>query len=82
MAESEIARLRARIKAESEAGQLALTGLAAGTAQHQFITTKMENLAGVVQGLIEEFGAEGAKDLIAQAMEEAVHGDNLPSNHT
>lgn len=68
MAESEIARMRAQIDAEERAGQLALTG-PAHTSSHRFITARMENLAGVVQGLIEEYGTEGAQALIVQAME-------------
>lgn len=68
MAESEIARMRARIDAEERASQLALTGLAQ-VSPHRFITARMEHLAGVVQGLIEEYGKEGAQALIVQAME-------------
>lgn len=72
MAESEIARMRIRLDAEQEAGRLALAGPAYGTAQHQFIEAKMERLAGVVKGLIDEFGEEGAKRLIIEAMEREV----------
>lgn len=79
MAESEIARMRARIDAEERASRLALTGLA-HTSPHRFITARMEHLAGVVQGLIDEFGAEGAQDLIVQAMErEASWEQTLPT---
>lgn len=69
MAESEIARMRRYIDAEYEAGRLALAGPAYGTAQHQFIEAKMERLAGVVKGLIDEFGEAGAKSRIVEAME-------------
>ncbi len=41
---SEVAQLIKCIREEYEAGQQALFGLAAGTAQHQFITAKMENI--------------------------------------
>lgn len=68
MAESEVARIRVQIDAEERASQLALTG-PAYTSPHRFITARMEHLAGVVQGLIDEYGAEGAQTLIVQAME-------------
>ncbi len=55
MAGSEVALLRGQIVAEYLAAQWGLTGLAYGTAQHTFITTRMENmernreaLAGIV----------------------------------
>lgn len=72
MAESEIAQVRRRIDAEHEAGRLALAGPAYGTAQHQFIEARMEHLASVVAGLIEEFGPQGAQVLIVAAMEREV----------
>ena len=43
MAESEVARLRRQIAAEYQAATRGLTGLAI-TAQHAFITARMENL--------------------------------------
>jgi len=42
--DSEVARLLARFRAEYEAAQWGLSGLAFGTSQHKFITTKMENM--------------------------------------
>lgn len=41
---SEVARLLSQISAEYEAAQRGLTGLAYGTSQHEFITTRMENM--------------------------------------
>lgn len=41
---SEVARLLAQISAEYEAAQRGLTGLAFGTSQHSFITSKMERM--------------------------------------
>ncbi len=41
---SEVARLLAMISDEYEAAQRGLTGLAYGTSQHEFITTRMENM--------------------------------------
>ena len=42
---SEVARLMQQIDAEYEAGRQALHGPALGTAQHAFITRRMENMA-------------------------------------
>ncbi len=41
---SEIARLRQRIAQEYEAAMRGLSGLAAGTASHEFITRRMEQM--------------------------------------
>ena len=41
---SEVAQLLARISAEYEAAQQGFSGLAMGTARHDFITTRMENM--------------------------------------
>jgi hypothetical protein len=44
MSQSEIAQLRAQIADEYEAAQRGLQGLAHGTAQHKFITQRLENM--------------------------------------
>lgn len=44
MNESEVARLLAQINAEYEAAEQGLTGLAAGTAQHAFMTARTEHI--------------------------------------
>lgn len=54
MAESEIARLMRRITLEHEAAQYGLTGLALGTARHDFIIARMERGAERILQLIEE----------------------------
>jgi hypothetical protein len=41
---SEVARLLSQISAEYEAAQRGLSGLAYGTARHEFITARMENM--------------------------------------
>jgi hypothetical protein len=41
---SEVAQLLAQISAEYEAAQRGFSGLALGTARHDFITTRMENM--------------------------------------
>jgi hypothetical protein len=42
--DSEVTRLLSRFRAEYEAAQWGLSGLAFGTSQHKFITAKMENM--------------------------------------
>jgi hypothetical protein len=42
--DSEVAHLLALFRAEYEAAQSGLSGLAFGTSLHKFITTKMENM--------------------------------------
>ncbi len=54
MAESEIASLMQRIDLEREAAQQGLTGLAYGTARHDFITARMERGAERILLLIQE----------------------------
>jgi hypothetical protein len=44
MSQSKIAQLKQQIIAEYEAAERGLQGLAYGTAQHQFITARMENI--------------------------------------
>ncbi|GCE29457.1 hypothetical protein KDA_49410 [Dictyobacter alpinus] len=43
--ESEVTRLLNQIKAEYEAAQNGLYGLASGTSQHAFITARMEHMS-------------------------------------
>ncbi len=45
MEQSEIARLLQQIDLEYSAAREALTGLACGTARHDFITARMERLS-------------------------------------
>jgi hypothetical protein len=54
MAESEVASLMQRIDLEREAAQLGLTGLAYGTARHDFITARMERGAERILQLVQE----------------------------
>ncbi len=54
MAESEVASLMQRIDLEREAAQQGLTGLAYGTARHDFITARMERGAERILLLIQE----------------------------
>ncbi len=54
MAESEVASLMQRIDLERAAAQQGLTGLAYGTARHDFITARMERGAERILLLIQE----------------------------
>ena len=54
MAESEVASLMQRIDLEREAAQQGLTGLAYGTARHDFITARMERGAERILQLVQE----------------------------
>jgi len=49
---SEVARLRQQITLEYEAAQRGLTGFSQGTAQHQFITARMEQMEKLHEDLI------------------------------
>ncbi len=64
--QSEVARLMHQIQMEHEAAQRALYGLAQGTAQHEFITARMENIGRCGEQLKHVVGdaAEGARLLI------------------
>ncbi len=53
---SEVARLLAQISAEYESAQRGLTGLAYGTAKHEFITARMENMSQLHSELHEIVG--------------------------
>ncbi len=65
---SEIARLKAQIEAEIQAAQLALYGAALGTAQHQFITRRMERMGILHEELKELVGEEESVRLLVQVM--------------
>jgi hypothetical protein len=62
--QSEIARLRQQYEAEYEAAQRGLTGLAIGTARHDFITRRMEQMQRCVQDLTDLVGVQQASVLL------------------
>ena len=68
---SEVARLRAQIAREHEAASWALTGLAQGTAQHWFITRRMERIGEHQQRLSALIGEQASIALIAAVMEKS-----------
>lgn len=77
---SDVARLLARIQDEYVAATRGLSGIATGTAQHQFITTKLERMERLHQELRTHVG-EHAIVLIAQTLD-ASPGDASPHPET
>ena len=61
---SEVAQLLRQIDREYEAAQRGLTGLAYGTAQHDFINARMERVAICHEQLATQVGEEEATRLI------------------
>jgi hypothetical protein len=68
---SEIARLREQIAREHEAACWALTGLAVGTAQHWFITRRMEHIGVHQQRLSELIGEQASMALVVAVMDDS-----------
>jgi hypothetical protein len=69
MSQSEIANLRRQIEAEYTAGQQALSGLAYGTSQHQFITQRLENMERCRKELVVLVGADEASKIFIEALD-------------
>jgi hypothetical protein len=65
---SEVARLLTHIREEYEAAQRGLSGLAAGTSQHAFITAKMENI-GTLHSQLHDLVGDAAIAMIAEQFE-------------
>lgn len=66
---SEVMHILAQIQAEYESGMRGLTGLASGTARHEFITARMEHMGHLhheLQGLV---GEQNAIVLLVHALE-------------
>jgi hypothetical protein len=69
MSQSEVARLLQEIELSYQAAKNGMHGLAEGTAQHAFITAKMERIEEHRESLVKLVGAEQAMELITQALE-------------
>jgi hypothetical protein len=67
---SEVARLRQRIAQEYEAATRGLTGLAYGTAKHEFITRRMEQIGSCHETLKHLVGEQEATRMLAETLEE------------
>jgi hypothetical protein len=76
--QSEIARWRQQYEAEYEAAQRGLTGLAFGTARHDFITKKMENMQHCIQELTKMVGPQQTSVILWG--EATTQASTLPAN--
>ena len=74
---SEVARLMRQISEANEAAYQALYGLAQGTAQHTFITARMERMGEYHEQLVELVGEHEAALLVCRALD----GDGEASMH-
>ena len=68
---SEVAQLRQRIHLEYEAAQRGLSGAAQGTAQHAFITKRLENMADHHRALQQLVGGHEATRILVEVLEDA-----------
>ena len=66
---SEVARLLRQIAEEYEAAQRGLTGIAFGTARHDFITARMENM-GQLHGQLQSLVGDIAVEMIAEKLKD------------
>ncbi|MEO8971869.1 MAG: hypothetical protein ABI406_09765 [Ktedonobacteraceae bacterium] len=71
MSQSEIARIRQQIELEQQAAWLGLYGLAQGTAQHEFITAKMEHIWNLRDTLVPLVGEDEASRMMCESCERA-----------
>jgi hypothetical protein len=65
---SEVAYIKQKIRAEYEAAQRGLSGLSSGTARHDFIQAKTENIGKYHEELAALIGPEEAIALIANTI--------------
>jgi hypothetical protein len=68
---SEVALLMQQIEQEYEAGKSAVYGIALGTAQHEIITRRMENMARHMEKLRATVGEEVALQLMIEWQDKA-----------
>ena len=66
---SEIARLRQRIAEEYEAAMRGLSGLASGTATHEFINRRMEHMGACHETLKQLVGEQEATRILAETLQ-------------
>lgn len=69
MGQSEVAHLLQQIDLEYGAARAALTDLACGTAQHEFITARMERLSFYHEELSQQVGTQEAARLLMERLE-------------
>jgi hypothetical protein len=66
---SEVAQIMAQIQAEYESSVCGLSGLASGTARHEFITARMERIGQLHSDLRDLVGEQHATGLLVNALE-------------
>ncbi|MEO7021474.1 MAG: hypothetical protein ABI234_15075 [Ktedonobacteraceae bacterium] len=69
MGQSEITRLLQQIDLEYSAARQALTGPALGTAQHEFITARMERLTLCHEQLSQQVGTHEASRMLVERLD-------------
>lgn len=72
MGESEVVRLRRQIELELEAAQRGLSGLALGTARHEFIRRRMERVGMYQDKLAMVVGEDAADRMVYAIYNEAI----------
>ena len=68
MLQSKVAQVRQQIQAEYEAATQGLSGLASGTARHDFIHARTENIGKCHEQLAQLVGPEQAISIIANTI--------------
>ena len=68
---SEVGRILAQVSAEYEAAKQGLTGLASGTARHDFIGARMHQLGQLHTELQSLVGSDAAIAMIANQLEQS-----------
>ena len=63
---SDVARLRCQIVEEMEAMRQVFEGFAAGSARHEFIHTRMQNINGHQERLAEHIGENDAANTVCE----------------
>lgn len=71
MKASEVAHLREQVELEYEAMMRGLTGLAEGTAMHEFISARMARVEGYHHELAQEVGDSEATRIICELYNKA-----------
>jgi hypothetical protein len=77
---SEVARLRQQIEEELEAMQLGFNGLAAGTARHDFIRARMEQVGNCVDELAQHIGSADATQAACEIYMNTMKGEMEQGN--
>lgn len=81
MSQSEVARLRESIRLSCEAAQRALYDPSLGSAKHEFITKRLENIQRVHVELETLVGADEAIKLVVETLENVEEVRNPQGEH-